>query len=203
MMTTKDSGHAKGQVIGLDERQFLTRHLHADPGAFAELVGLYRQRVFTYLIRCGLSRCECEDLFQEIFLSIHRAAAQYDPARSLPAWIFTIARNAVRSHYRREKIRALSQREQCARTPGRPPAPDDQAAARETAEWLDEALQGLPFKQREVLALCSFTGLSQAEAANVLHLPLASVKVLLHRARLNLAAALAERKAEDCEEASQ
>ena len=76
-------------------------HTQGDRNAFSQLVALFRAPVHNYLFRCGLDRAAREDLLQEIFIKIHAAAATYRPERPLKVWIFTIAANTARSHFRK------------------------------------------------------------------------------------------------------
>ena len=95
------------QVVDLEERNWLPRHVRGDKAAFPQLLAAYQARIYGYLTRCGILAHVRDDLFQEIFLKVHRAADSYQPTRPLPPWIFTIAANAVRNHLRGAKNRAL------------------------------------------------------------------------------------------------
>jgi len=79
-----------------DERRLLLLHRDGDPGAFVRLVAKYRRPVFSYLVRCGVPVADRDDLFQEVFLRVHAAAAQYQDHRPLHPWLFTVVANAVR-----------------------------------------------------------------------------------------------------------
>ena len=62
-------------VVNLDERNWLPRHCRGDGQAFAELVNAYQSPVYGYLVRCGVPPAARDDVFQEIFVKIHLAAA--------------------------------------------------------------------------------------------------------------------------------
>ena len=70
---------AKDDAGAGDERELLLRHLGGEPGAFADLVSRYRAPVYSYLLRCGVAEPDRDDLFQEIFIRIHRSASRYRP----------------------------------------------------------------------------------------------------------------------------
>jgi RNA polymerase sigma-70 factor (ECF subfamily) len=186
---------AGDDVPGGDERDLLLRHLRGEPGAFAELVSAYRAPVYSYLLRCGVAEGERDDLFQEIFIRIHRAAGQYLSDRPLHPWLFTIVANTVRTHVRQKKVRDL--------VFGDPPAqdPPDSAAdgeatarARQTRAWLEQRIHELPQTQREVLILTCIQNLPQKQVASILGLRLNTVKTHLRRARLALVSQLARRE---------
>jgi RNA polymerase sigma-70 factor (ECF subfamily) len=186
------------KVPSSDGGELLVRHRDGDDEAFAELVGRYRRPVYGYLVRCGVEEGARDDLFQEVFTSIHGAAMTYRADHPLRPWLFAIAANVVRTHYRRTRSREereTSNRE--AATPGGDAAPDAHALAeaRETAVWVEAALAALPLAEREIVVLCCIEQLPQADVAAVLEMPVNTVKTHLRRARLTLAAALARRNA--------
>jgi len=181
------------QVVDLEERTWLTRHLRGDASAFPALLAAYRRPVYSYLVRSGVAEADRDDVFQGVFLKIHVAADAYDPARPLAPWLFTIVANNVRNHLR---DRPLSfEPRQNDDPPDPKPGPEQITTHRETVSWLEGALCDLPPVQREVLLLTTVVGLRQQDVAQSLSLPLNTVKTHLRRARLALAAKLAERNA--------
>jgi RNA polymerase sigma-70 factor (ECF subfamily) len=183
--------------VDLEERTWLARHRRGDASAFPALMAAYRRPVYSYLVRGGVADADRDDVFQAIFLKIHAAAGSYDPARPLAPWLFTIVANSVRNHHR-DRPRASSSTGSEDDPPDPPdpnPGPEHIASARQTLAWLEGALTALPPAQREVLLLTAIVGLRQQDVAQALDLPLNTVKTHLRRARLALAARLAERNA--------
>lgn len=154
----------------------------------------YRRPVYSYLVRSGVAEADRDDVFQGIFLKIHAAADSYDPARPLAPWLFTIVANSVRNHFR-DRAPANDPIAPEDDSPDPSPDPESIASARQTLAWLEEALTALPPAQREVLLMVAIVGLRQQDVAQALDLPLNTVKTHLRRARLALAARLAERNA--------
>ncbi len=179
-----------------DDGALLIRHRDGDREAFAELVARYRAPVYSYQYRCGVDAAARDDLFQEIFIKVHRAAASFRPDQPLKPWIFTIAANTVRSHFRGVRVRDIVAVE-AEPDRGVDPGPDAQhlSEARETAVWLERMIQNLPLAQREAISLCCLEEMPQEQAAAALGLPVNTVKTHLRRARLTLAQALARRNA--------
>lgn len=188
-------------VVRLDIRRLLVRHTAGDPAAFPELVTIFKARVYGYIRRSGVPPWVADDLFQEVFLKIHRSASQYRPERPLEPWLFTIVANTVRSHFRAAGSRSAHESpaddaDAVGRTTtAHTPAADHAAEAGETARWLEHALQALPFAQREAVLLCAVEQLPQSDVAEILGVPVNTVKTLLRRGRQGLARAHAEREA--------
>lgn len=200
---TSDPKLKPGKVVALDERRLLVRHQQGDAEAFPQLVAQYRRPVYGYLVRCGIESTARDDLFQEVFLKIHAAAASYQPDRPLKPWIFTVVANTVRSHYRKLRVRQLVFLDGGTSDPPAPtPSGEATALAHETAIWMQQALEDLPFTQREVVALCCIESMEQKDVAKVLDMPVATVKTHLHRARAALARKLARRNAQSHREVS-
>src|SRR5687768_16546868 len=136
-------------VVSLEERRLLPRHLQGDERACAELVRAYRSPVYGYLVRCGVPAEARDDLFQEIFLKIHGAAKSYAPERELKPWLFTIVANTVRSHFRRKKVEAIVFSEApIADRSSDAPSSEQLTEAKETAAWIEKAMEKLPLEQR-------------------------------------------------------
>ncbi len=184
------------RVIPISDRVLFERHRRGDPAAFPALLGALRARVFGYLTRCGVSAVDRDDLFQEVFLRVHRAGSSSGddsdagPSGPLAPWVMTITVNVVRSHFRKASVRSVvtleaSPDEHAATDRG----PESALAGKQTTAWLEQALLELPLEQREALLLCSVEGLELADAARALGAPLETVKTRLRRARVSLAEA--------------
>lgn len=141
---------------------------------------------FSLAIRIVGSGDRAQDVTQEAFANLWRDAGRYDPRRGLVrTWLMTMVHNlgidAVRrlsSHERVQADAAILLPQRAART-----APEEQSDARDEARSIRDALQGLPEDQRQIVELAYYGGRTQGEIAEMLKLPLATVK---SRARLGL-----------------
>jgi len=173
----------------------LARYLDGEIAAFEAIVRHYRAPIYGYFLRSGVPADVADELFQETFLRLHQHGRRYQPVRPFRVWLFTVANNLLRSHFRKRKVRRiLVDWWLGAGTDERPfdpaastPRPDDHAAACETLRWLERALPNLPDGPRRALLLTQLEGLSGAEAAEALGVPEATVKTWVRRARLGLA----------------
>jgi len=192
-----DAGGAR--VIAISDRVLLERHRRGDPDAFPALVASFRAPVFGYLTMCGVAAADRDDLFQETFLRVHRAVGPGSsaelPTGPVAPWLFTIAVNLVRSHFRKASVRNVMTLDANA---GETTASSERGADRtieQRAElaWIEEAIARLPLEQREALVLSAIEGMELAEVAAALGAPIETVKTRIRRARLALAEARARR----------
>jgi RNA polymerase sigma-70 factor (ECF subfamily) len=166
-----------------------------DRRAMSALVEKYEKPLINFLFRIIGNRDEAEDLFQETFLKVIRAAPKYEPKAAFSTWLYTIARNACLD--RLKKIKGLpSVTLDGARDgegsikdhlPDGGRGPDEAASMREMAQVVRGALKDLPPKKREVLVLRVFQGLPYEEIARIVGAPLGTVKYRIHDAMKSLA----------------
>jgi RNA polymerase sigma-70 factor (ECF subfamily) len=186
-----------------EEAALLLRHRDGDGTAFPALVQRYRRPVWAYLGRAGVDSAAFDDLFQDIFIKVHRAVGSFDASRPGHPWIFTIVANTVRSHLRQARVRRLLQAVKPAGSDTRDdsgaidfedPAPDAErtASARQAIGLVQTELQRLRPVERQVVLLACVEKLPQADIAAALDLPVNTVKTHLRRARLTLGRALAK-----------
>jgi RNA polymerase sigma-70 factor (ECF subfamily) len=166
----------------------LARTATGDERAFASLCDLFAGPVLGEALRHLSDRAAAEDVTQEVFLRIWRNARSFDSDRgSAGAWIATIARNASRDALRRRGTIPVDE------VPERAdPSVDLPAEVGNAAESivLQAAVAELPSHSREVIELAYWEGLSQAEIAEKLGLPLGTVKTRTRRALTLLAESL-------------
>lgn len=150
-----------------DER-LMIRFQAGDAKAFEVLVRRHRTPVFSFLLRLTGDRGRAEDLVQEAFLKILRAAGEWEERAKFSTWLYTIARNLATDEARRQRFRHVEPLEAA----GAEPAPEDAAPDR-AAEGallrprLEAALAALPAEQREVFLLREHAGLRFEEIAEV------------------------------------
>ena len=168
-----------------------------DDAAFDALFERWAGKLLRFLERMVRDAAVAEELVQETFLRVHRARARYAPDAKFSTWLYTIASNVARNELRRPFRRAPHDSTDAERE-GAPlelvaedsPVDEIVNARREGAE-VEAALAHLPERQRAALWLAAVDGLSYAEVAKALETSESSVKALVHRARVALAAQLA------------
>jgi len=173
----------------LSDGQLIAQIAQGDRPAFEELYRRYARAVLGLALRRLGDRGRAEDAAQEAFVAIWRSARTYDPGRGRGApWLYAIARNAITDGLRRTPEPATEPVD----GPGGGPDPADRAEAAWAAWQVHRALEALPAHERPVIELAYWRGLSQSEIADVLGIPLGTVKTRTRSALARLADALEE-----------
>jgi len=156
-----------------------------DHHAFEELHRRYARSVLGIALRRTGDRGRAEDATQDTFASLWRSAGRFDPSRGkATSWLFTVARNAIVDGLRRRPEATV---ESPPDVPEPGPSPDE-AAESEWVSWrIHRALETLPDKERTLVELAYWSGLSQSEIAAHLGLPLGTVKTRTRSALSRLA----------------
>ncbi|HEY7482451.1 MAG TPA: sigma-70 family RNA polymerase sigma factor [Gemmatimonadales bacterium] len=174
--------------------------------AYRELVRRYERPVFALLYRMVRDRELAEDLAQETFIKALNAIDSYRPEFKFSSWIFKIANNAAIDHLRRRELDTLSlDGSPHAETPeamqatalqigARQESPLDAVEARELGGAIEAAIGRLRPEYRSCILLRHVEGRAYEEIAEILNLPLGTVKTYIHRARNELRLALAHLK---------
>jgi RNA polymerase sigma factor (sigma-70 family) len=179
-----------------DDAELLRAHSAGAAQAFARLYDRYDRPCFQFIRRMlGAAHAHAaEDLHQETWIAVSRNAAAFDPGKaSFPAWLFTIARNKVWDHFRRQKVAILASVEDDAAmmVPDPGPTPLEQVQSRELALKLAAAVEALPLEQRGAFLMFAHAGLSLEEIATATGVAVETAKSRLRYARARLRQALA------------
>ena len=188
----------------------LARTALGDRAAFAQLYDRTSGHLFAVLLRVQRDRAQAEDLLQEVYVSVWRAAGGFDAARSQPlTWLTSIARNRAIDSLRRSQTqpqmlsttRAADDDDDSPdaveRAADDSPGPLDLLDRACDARQLTHCMDGLSAAQRQSVALAFYDGLSHAEVAEHLHQPLGTVKSWLRRALQSLKQCLDQAGARD------
>ncbi|MGE0710590.1 MAG: RNA polymerase sigma factor [Planctomycetota bacterium] len=172
----------------MSDEELFERYRAGDADAFRELHARYAPRLGALLRRSLYRQEEAADLVQQTFLQLHRARHDFRPGAAVRPWLYTIALNLARKHFRTLKRRPTKPLE--GEVPDEAPPPGRPAERAEDVARLREALLELPENQREVIELHWFEGLPFAEVAQVVGASLSAVKVRAHRGYKRLRALL-------------
>ena len=179
-----------------DDADLLSAHAAGDAQAFARLYDRYDRPCFHYIKRMlGAAQADAaEDLHQETWLAVSKSAAGFDAGKAaFAAWLFTIARNKVWDHFRRQKTVLLAGGPDDAAdlVPDPGLSPLQQVESRELAEKVVAAVEALPLEQRGAFVMFAHAGLSLEEIAQATGVAVETAKSRLRYARARLRLALA------------
>ncbi len=144
----------------------------------AELVAGHQTNLFAFLYRLTGDPALAEELMQEVFVRALRAAERYRPQGKVSTWLFAIAANVTRDHWRRRQRNLV---DLVGEVPGTAWAdPEEEALAAADVEHLRSALLQLPLEQRSALILRYYHDLSYLEIAQALACPVGTVRSRIH-----------------------
>jgi RNA polymerase sigma-70 factor (ECF subfamily) len=170
------------------DAELLARIGERDREAFEVLYGRYVRPVFGLALRRLGDRGHAEDAVQEAFAAIWRSASTYRPERGAAGgWLYTVARNAIVDRLRRNGPSVDAELPELASSE---PGPAQQAEDSDVSWRVHRAMEELQPREREVIELAYWSGMSQSEVAEYLHLPLGTVKTRTRSGLAHLATAL-------------
>ncbi|PRO67161.1 RNA polymerase sigma factor SigW [Alkalicoccus urumqiensis] len=159
--------------------------------AFAELVELYKDRVYHVAYRILGNVHEAQDVSQEAFLRAYTNLDSYDENRKFSTWIYRIATNLAIDRIRKKKpdfnledrVGGTENLDYHSQFADETPLPEEQIVKLEMQEWVQDEIMQLPPKYRTAVILKYIEDLSLKEIAEVMNLPVATVKTRIHRGR--------------------
>ena len=177
--------------------QLLARTGLGDRAAFASLYEQTSSHLLGVVLRIHRDRAQAEDILQEVYVNVWRAAKSFDAAQSQPlTWLTSIARNRAIDSLRRTNTQPQLQTnfsnpdqedsDVYDTVASDAPGPLDLLSRASDARALSSCMEGLSPQQRQSVALAFFDGLSHAEVADSMRQPLGTVKSWVRRALLTL-----------------
>lgn len=178
------------------------RAIGGDQVAFRILFDKYRQPLYYHVLKLVRDREIIEDLLQEIFLKAFDNIASFNPDYAFSTWLYRITTNHSIDFLRKKKLKTLSLDEPIQTKDGNmsieiedeDSAADDLVMKKQRAKILKEALDSLPDKYRDIIRMRHIEELSYQEIAELLDLPLGTVKAHIFRARELLYKSLKDRQ---------
>jgi len=191
--------HPNNPLNQCSDEELLNRLRNGQRDVLGTLIRRYQRELFGYLRRYLGDAELAEDVFQATFLQVYLKIAQYEPGRSARPWIYTIATHQAIDAMRRAGRQAMVSLEQSTSEGGngevrgmiemleaREAGPTEQALASEQRELVRACVDKLPEFLRQVVILAYYQGLKYREVAEILDVPVGTVKSRLHTALLKL-----------------
>ncbi len=176
------------------DAELLARYNAGEEAAFRELVNRYKNSLYAFL-RHFLTQADLvEDVFQETFLQLYNSRESFDPERPLRPWLFTIAANKAKDALRKRQrtatvsIAAIAEAQEMSfdsvlnTLTSDTRIPYDDAERTELGGRVREVIANMPENLREILILAYFNRFSYKQMAQILSIPIGTVKSRLHSA---------------------
>jgi RNA polymerase sigma-70 factor, ECF subfamily len=173
---------------GLSDEQLVGLYLERrEPQHFEALLRRYERELFTFLRRFLGNAQHAEDVFQGTFLLVHLRIEQFESGKRFRPWLYAIASNKAIDFMRRNKRHLMPSLDQTSkigeseesiaqRLSSRDLGPDQLAISNETRERVREAVQELNAPTQQLIQLAFYQGLKYADIAEILQIPLGTVK---------------------------
>ena len=179
-----------------DESLIAQYQQSGDRGLFETLIQRYQREIYSYLRRYIGNAEMAEDAFQGTFLQVHLKCHQFDPARRFRPWLYAIATNQAIDIQRRNKRHRMVSLDRSSTSAGQDdqdgswserivgdtPDPHQAASESENRSWVHESVSSLGESMQQVVHLVYYQGMKYREAAEVLGIPVGTVKSRLHAA---------------------
>ncbi|POM25642.1 RNA polymerase sigma factor CnrH [Actinomadura rubteroloni] len=177
---------------GRDDGALLRQIAQGDRAALVAVYERHAAVVLSHLVLLTGDHGLSEEILQDTMLAVWRGAGRFRGESSVRSWIIAIARRQYRDRQRRKRPKVVGQ-EVLADRPSSEPGPEQKALDRVSARTVMETIGKLAPHHREVLGLVFGSGLSLREAAEVLDVPVGTVKSRLSAARAALVRSMPER----------
>ncbi|MDN4621011.1 RNA polymerase sigma factor SigW [Paenibacillus sp. PK4536] len=173
------------------ETRLVKLALKGDQRAFAEIVELYKDKIFHLGYRMLSNRHEAEDVVQETFLRVYKNLDRYDQKQKFSTWIYRIGTNLCIDRLRKRKpsysldaeLNDQDGTDGYALLPGDERTPESEYLLSETQQLIHQAIDSLPDKYKTVMVLRYLQELSLQEISEVMDMPVTTIKTRVHRGR--------------------
>ncbi|MDA8271022.1 MAG: sigma-70 family RNA polymerase sigma factor [Actinomycetota bacterium] len=177
------------------EEDLIHQIANGDSQALDELYHQYGKMILAHALFITSELSISEEVLQDTMLAVWRGAASFRGDASVRSWVISIARRQARDRIRRHRLKVVDDTNLLVQ-PSNDPSPELVALERADVKEVAEAIQLLSSSHKEVIGLIFGTGLSLSEVANVLEIPVGTVKSRLFSARIALAGALSKKGVE-------
>ncbi|GLZ12882.1 RNA polymerase sigma factor [Actinomadura sp. NBRC 104425] len=185
-------GPSQAELSERDDRELVPAIARGDRAALVALYERHAGTVLSHLVLLTGDHGFSEEILQDTMLAVWCGAGRFRGESSVRSWIIAIARRQCRDRQRRRRPGLVAQ-EALADRPATEPGPEEQALDRVSAQAVMDRIKDLAPHHREVLGLVFGAGLSLAETAEVLEIPVGTVKSRLSAARAALIRSMPER----------
>lgn len=186
---------ADGRSASDHDRELVRRARDGDRHALEELVQRHYRSVFNLAYRLSNNYDDAQDIVSEAFIRVHNALGSFRGDAHFTTWLYRIVKNVFLDERKKQRIRSHSSLEEMVeledtsisrQVEDPQPGPEWLVERHERVDVIQQAVLGLPKNQRLMIALYHFQHRSYEEIAEIMDLPIGTVKSRLNRARLAL-----------------
>lgn len=194
LLLLMDESKDKTALDKTSDSELLERYRKGEESAFREIVSRYKNSLYAFLRRFISQQDVVEDVFQETFLQLYSSRDSFDVDRPLRPWLFTIAANKAKDALRKIQRQAtmsmgtmadagdVSMDEVVNILTSYETTPEDEVSRDETSVRVRQIIAEMPDNLREILLLAYFEQFSYKHMAEILSIPIGTVKSRLHTA---------------------
>jgi RNA polymerase sigma-70 factor (ECF subfamily) len=174
----------------LPELNLIEKARSGDERAFRFLLERHHSLIYSIVHGVLQNRADAEDVVQDVFIRIYRGLPEFRGASQLSTWIYRIARNEALNALARRRMRHVPL-DECAELPSGNGAPDQRLSESETARLLERCMMRLDEQQRIAIDLFYRGEQTYEEIAEIMDIPIGTVKTHIHRGKIELRRLLA------------
>lgn len=178
--------------MGADDKRLIAECLQGNTEAFGELVRRYQERLYHSVYRLIENAEDAQDVVQEAFLNAYQSLEGFKGHSRFFTWLYRIAVNTAISHKRKHRSMARMETQKNGEHTLDPLDPSEASRPEHALEQVEQqrrvrqALARLSPEHRTVLVMKEIEGQKYEEMAEILHVPIGTIRSRLHRARLEL-----------------
>lgn len=162
--------------------------------AFTEIVERYRDKIHNFIFRYTRNHLDCEDIVQETFFRVYRSRHSYERIARFSTWLYTIANNLARSHYKKNsRLKTTSIFETDSNNQeyeidivDTEQTPDNDVNTSIMMEYVQKALSHIPVEFKDVIVMRDIQNLTYEEIMEITGLPMGTVKSRINRGSVRL-----------------
>ena len=180
------------KYASITDEQLILRFQQGDVDCFEELVLRYKDPLLNFVFRYMKNRVESEDIVQETFLRVFKNKHYYKEIAKFSTWIYTIAGNLAKTELRQKKrrkalsISAIMKDDKDFEIPDSDHNPEEEVDDNIKGVLIHKAIDKLPSHFKEVILMRDVRGFAYEEIANIIKIPIGTVKSRVNRGRLRL-----------------
>ncbi len=173
-----------------NDSQLMVQFKNGNKAAFEQLFDAYHRPIINFCYRLLGNVSDAEEVAQETFLKVYRAADQYEPLAKFSTWLYTIAKNLCLNRIRDthperlQDIESEDSEENVLETtiPANTPSPEEECSEKELSKIIERAVSNLPSSLRIPFILNRYQEQSYEEIAKILGISVTAVTIRIHRA---------------------